>query len=84
MITSGLTTNILQFVELPYYACVKSWDNLTTFPEPKEQSGRWLGPAVDIGPAMTSKIFKSNGQVIYISAYRGLSDNELCDNNEVK
>ena len=83
-IVSVQTTDISPFVELLYYAWVKFCDNLAKYSELKEQLEQWLGPAVDIGPAITSEIFKSNGQVIYISTNRGLSDDELCDNDEVK
>ena len=38
-IMSEQTTDISPFVELLYYAWVKSWDNLTTYPEHKEQLG---------------------------------------------
>jgi len=34
-----------------WYDWVKYWDLKASFPEPK---GKWLGPAIDIGPAMTS------------------------------
>ena len=62
----------------------KVWNNLAKHPEPKKQLGRWLGPAIDIGPAMMAKILKSNGQVLYILTYRGLTDDEHHDNAEVQ
>ena len=34
--------------------------------------GRYLGPAIYVGPAMTDKIMKENGEVVYCSEYRGL------------
>ena len=51
-IMSGQTTDISPFIELPFYAWVKFWDNLAKYPEPKEQLSHWLGCAIDIGPAM--------------------------------
>ena len=33
---------------------------------------------------MTAKILKSNGHVLYISTYHGLTDDECCDNAEVQ
>ena len=79
-IMSGQTADISPFVELPFYAWVKFWDSLAKYPEPKEQVGRWLGPAINIGPAMMAKILKSNGQVLYVSMYHGLTDDESHDN----
>ena len=54
-IVSGQTTDISPFIELPFYAWVKFWDNLAKYPEPKQQLSHWLGPAINIGPAMTAK-----------------------------
>ena len=83
-IVLGQTADISPFIELPFYAWVRFWDNLAKYPEPKEQLGHWLGPAINIGPAMRAKILKSNGQVLYISTYHGLTDDEHCDNAEVQ
>ena len=83
-VMSGQTADISQFVELPFYTWVKFWDNLAKYPEPKEQLGRWLGPAIDIGPAMMAKTLKSNGQVLYVSMYSGPTDDECHDNAEVQ
>ena len=80
----GQTADISPFVEHPFYAWVKFWDNLAKYPEPKKQLSRWLGPTINIGPAMTAKILKSNGQVLYVSTYCGLTDDECCDNAEVQ
>ena len=38
--------------------------------------GRYLGPAIDVGPALTAKILKANGEVVYRSTYRALTDVE--------
>ena len=45
---------------------------------------RWLGPVDDNGPAMTRKILKSNGQVIYTSTYCALTDDEMANPEEAK
>ena len=83
-IVLGQTVDISPFIERPVYAWVKFWDNLAKYPEPKEQLSWWLGPAINIGPAMTAKILKSNGQVLYMSTYCGLTDDEHHDNAEVQ
>ena len=52
-------------------------DNTPTFPDDKLILGRYLGPVTDIvGLALTAKILKSNGQVVYRSTLRHLSDDE--------
>jgi hypothetical protein len=60
------------------------YDSEASYPEPKEKLGRWLGPAVDIGPAMTAKILKANGQVLYRSTYRALTETEIEDKAHMK
>ena len=73
MIMSGQTPDISPFIEHPFSTWVKFWDNLAKYPEPKEQLSCWLGPAINIGPAIMAKIPKSNGQVLYMSTYHGLT-----------
>jgi hypothetical protein len=43
----------------------------------KIQLGRDLGAAIDIGPAMTRKILKQNGSVMYRSSVRPLTQDEI-------
>ena len=78
-LVSGQTADISPIAEHGWYDWVKFYDQVAQFPEPKEVYGRWLGPAPDVGPAMASKILKGNGQVIILSTYRGLSEEELRD-----
>jgi hypothetical protein len=42
----------------------------------KVQLGRDLGPAIDIGPATSRKIMKSNGQDMYETSMRSLNSEE--------
>ena len=73
---TGQPTDISAIAEAEFYDFVMYWDELTSFPTPKETLGKWLGPAKDVGSAMTAKILKKNGQVIPISTYRPITDNE--------
>jgi hypothetical protein len=41
--------------------------------------GRDIGPAIDIGPAMTRKVLKDNGQVVYRSTVRPLTADKMSD-----
>ena len=41
--------------------------------------GHYLGPSIDAGPAMTTKILTENGQVLHRSMYRPLTPDELLD-----
>jgi hypothetical protein len=40
-------------------------DTVTSFPNDKLILGRYLGPAIDTGSALTAKILKSNGVLIF-------------------
>lgn len=81
---SGQTSDISPFIECGFYDWVKWWRTTAQFPEPTEVLGRWLGPAIDIGPAMTSKILIDNGQVLYLSTFRPCTPDELQDPTEQK
>jgi hypothetical protein len=51
-------------------------DNLPTFPDNKLILGQYLGPATDVGSALTAKILKSNGQTVCRSTLRHLTEKE--------
>ncbi len=40
---------------------------------------KYLGPSIDVGPAMTAKILTPTGKVVHCSTYRPLSPEELVD-----
>ena len=52
MIVSGQTSDISPFAELGWYDWCYYWDMPASYPNYPEQLGRWLGPSIDIGPAM--------------------------------
>ena len=71
---SGKTADISPFIEHEWYDFVNWFDHGSSFPEPKEVHGQWLGPSLDIGLAMCSKIIKSNCHIINLSSYRGITE----------
>ena len=75
-VMSGQTSDISQFCELGFYEWIMFRDEPILFPDDNPVLGRYLGPAIDVGPAMTAKIMKSNGEVVYRSTYRPLTDAE--------
>ena len=81
---SGKTADISPFIEHEWYDFVKWFDHGSSFPEPKEVHGRWLGPSMDIGPAMCLKIIKSNGQIINLSSYQAITEEEIQDPTQKK
>ena len=70
----GISSDISDICEFEFYEWVMFNDSQTTFPEAKFQVGRWLGPAIDVGSALTYKILKSNGRVVPRSTIRHLTN----------
>jgi hypothetical protein len=83
-IVSGETSDISQFCEFYWYQWVKFRDTSVSFPGDKEVLGRYLGPSIDIGPAMTAKIMKSNGQYAHRTTLRALTPDEEASSDEIK
>jgi hypothetical protein len=83
-VLSGETADISEFAEYGWYGWVKFRDTTVSYPEEKLILGRYLGPSTDIGPAMTAKILKGNGQYQHRTTLRGLTDDEVRDPAEIK
>jgi hypothetical protein len=81
---TGETADISEFAEFGWYDWVKFRDTVVPYPEDKLVLDRYLGPSTDIGPAMTAKILKSNGQYVHLTTLRGLTDDEVRDEDEIK
>ena len=45
--------------------------------------GRYLGPAIDVGPAMTDYIRKGNDEVLHRSTYRGLNEDKKSNQDHI-
>jgi len=78
-VMSGETADISPFCELSFYEWVmyREPSKLVQFPDKNPTLGRYLGVAIDVGPAMTAKILKANGEVVHRSTYRGLTEKEV-------
>ena len=74
---TGSTADISHICEFGWYDWVMFRDNVPAFPDYKLVLGRYLGPATDIGSALTAKILKSNGQTVCRSTLCHLNDKEL-------
>ena len=61
----GMTPDISPFAEFGWYQWVMFNDSQAAYPDDKLVLGRHLGPSFDVGPAMTAKILKANGQDCY-------------------
>jgi hypothetical protein len=80
-IMKGGTADISQICEFAWYDWVMFCDTVITIPfiHDKLTLGRYLGPATDVGSALTDKILKQNGQYVRHSTLRHLTLEEtLC------
>jgi hypothetical protein len=59
-IMTGSTANISHICEFGWYDWGMFRDNVPTFPDITLTLGQYLGPATDVGSALTAKILKSN------------------------
>jgi hypothetical protein len=62
---SGETADISEFAEFGWYDWIKFRDTKVPCPQDKLVLGRCLGPSADVGPAMTAKTLKQNGQHVH-------------------
>ena len=76
MMMSGETSNISQFCEFTFYDWIMFRYQPVTFPNDNPVLGRYLSPVIDVGPALTAKILKANGGVVYRLTYRALTNGE--------
>ena len=58
---------------------MKFRDNAVAYTEDKLVLGKYLGPSIDVGPAMTARIMKANGEVVDRSTLRRLTPEEESD-----
>jgi hypothetical protein len=83
-IMSGETADITPYCAFEWYEWVKFRDTSQQFPDDNIVLGRYLGTDVDVGTSLTAKILKKNGEVVYRSTYRPLTDEELQSEAEKK
>ncbi|KAL3786440.1 hypothetical protein HJC23_011021 [Cyclotella cryptica] len=72
-IVSGETANISPFCEFGFWDWVKFQDQGVAFPGDALVLGKYLGPSIDVGPAMTSRVMKANGEIEDRSTVRALT-----------
>jgi hypothetical protein len=76
MVMLDETSDISQFCEFAFYDWIMFCDQPVAFPDNNPVLGRYLGPAIDVGLALTPKILKANGEVVYQSTHRAIIDVE--------
>ncbi len=76
---SGETADISQFCELALYNWIMYRPGTIDYPDEPLRLWKYLGPAIDVGLAMTAKILQHNGKVVYLSMYQPLTIEEQAD-----
>jgi hypothetical protein len=76
--------DISTIAEYAWHEWVKFWDTAAKFSVSKIQLGRDLVSTIYIFPAMTRKILKQNGSVMYRSSVRPLTQDEIQSPTEKK
>ena len=61
MVVLGKTADISPFCEFGFWDWVKFRDDGVAFPDNKMVLTKYLGPSIDMGPAMTQCVIKANG-----------------------
>ena len=54
------------------------------FPGDKLVLGSYCGPSIDIGPELTAKITRKNGQQVHSSTYKSFKPDKLVKSDEIK
>jgi hypothetical protein len=63
MVISGETADISPFCEFGFWHLVKFREKGVAFPVDTLVLGKYLGPSIDVGQAMTQHIMKANGEI---------------------
>ncbi len=63
------SADIGQFCELAWYNRIMYNPGTIDYPDEPLCLGKYLGPAIDVGLAITTKMLQLNGKVVYRSMY---------------
>ena len=72
-VMSGKTSDISQFCKLEWFKWALVGYETALFSDDMLKLGCYLGPSIDVGPAMTANILIENVQVLYRSTCRPLT-----------
>ena len=70
------TAVISPFCEFGFWDWVKFREDGVAFPDNQMILGKYLGPSIDVGPAMTQRVMKANGKYEDRSTLRQLTPKE--------
>jgi hypothetical protein len=76
-VMSSKSLDISQFCEFAFYDWVMFCNEPITFPNDNPVLSQYLGLAINVGPALTTKILKVNEEVVYRSRYCELTTTKV-------
>ncbi|KAL7483918.1 hypothetical protein ACHAW6_009561 [Cyclotella cf. meneghiniana] len=83
MVISGETADIHPFCEFGSWDWVKLQEDGIAFPDDQMVLGNYLGPSIDVGPAMTQSVMKANGKYEDQTTLCQLTPKELGDRHKL-
>ena len=84
-VMTGETADISTIASNGWYDWIKFYDPVrNSFPEDTYYIGRYLGPAIHIGPALMTNILNMNGEVVHRSTYCSLTAKDLNDEEDLR
>ena len=78
-IMTGETGDISNLCEFEWFQWVMYYEPTKCYPNGKAQIGRWLGPAPDVGTAMTYKMLRSTGWFVHRGTVRAWTPEETAN-----
>ena len=72
----GQTADISAICLIEWFQWVMYYEPTETYPNIKWTMGRYLGPSLDVGTAMTQKILKANGEFFSRNSVRSWTEEE--------
>ena len=72
----GQTADISAICQFEWFQWVMYFEPTESYLNDKWTIGRYLGPTVDVGSAMTQKILKSNGEFVSRNTVRARTEEE--------
>ena len=76
MVVSGETADISPFCKFGFWDCVKFCNKGVAFPDNQLVLDKYLGPSIDVGPAMTQHVVNANGEYEVLSTVCPLTPKE--------
>jgi hypothetical protein len=76
-VMTGETQDNSEYLHFDWYQAVHHYDAKQVFPAEREEIGRWLGPAHDVGQALCYWVLKPNGELVARTTVKPITDLDI-------